>query len=288
MSAPSVVAATTRAVGTALRERRLVFLLWAAHLLLALVAIAPFHAYLVESLAASPEGDRLLADFDLPLLFDLGRGLGGSAPALRTLVIAVLALALLWNALAAGGAIETLRQRDPRPVAVRFGRGAGRYFWRFVRMGLLAVAAASLTGGLLSAPFWIARGALGEESQVPRYFLLLGGIAVALLGVTLALLALDLARIRVAELESRRPLGVYMRTLRQVILRPARPLALWALLFLALAVVTATWLALRAAIPPVGGLALVATLVVQQAVALSRALYRVALWSGELALVRRP
>ena len=283
----SILAIARRSLSSAVRERRLVLLLWAVHLLLALVAIAPFHAYFVQALAAAPEGDRLLTDFDLPLLFDLGRGLGNSGPALRAVVIAVFALGLLWNALAAGGAIETLRLRDPRPLAVRFGRGAGRYFWRFARLGLFAVACSLLVGGLLSAPLWIVRAALGEERQAPRYFLFLGGVAIALLGITLALLALDLARIRVAELESRRPLRVYLRTLRQVIRRPARLFALWAVLFLTLVAVTALCLALRAAIPPGGGLALALTFLLQQAVALARAFYRVALWSGELALDRR-
>lgn len=272
------------AVRVARRNWRLTISLWLLQLGLALVAIQPVMRYLGTALSRHPEGDLFLQRFSLTLFGNLMQTDGPALLMIRPIIGAFALLALLGNVFSAGGALEVLLYPDRRALAMRFARGGGRHFWRFVRMGAVAIPTALLFGALLSAPLWIARGSLDFRAEGARFFLTIAGVGVALGGLLVPLLALDLARVRVARTDARRAVRIYFRTLQQLLRHPLRTVLFWLSLALPLCLFgaglfIASMSFVAATLPLV-----VAALLLQQLGTVARAFYRVALWSGEIEL----
>lgn len=276
------------ALGIATRERRLALLLWILQLIPALLATVPIAAFFAAALGPAPVGDSFLERLDLALFGDLVENNRALYRAIGPLFGVMAVAALLANAYFAGGALEVLLRPDRRALALRFARGGGRYFGRFLRMGLAAVPLAALVGGLISAPFWIARATLSFRAEAAKFWLGLAGATAAALGVVAVLLALDLARIAVARDDARGGVRALFRATRALLRRPAAPLALWLGLGTTLVVAVALLGALRHAVGSASGGAILASFLLLQLAIAARALYRVALWSGELALAPLP
>ncbi len=238
-------------------------------------------------LANAPAGDEFLRRFSLPLFADLMRTGGKWGDGLGQLLSVVFVLTLLWNVLAAGGALESLLSGDPSRLAHRFGRGAGRFFGRFLRMGLAAAPAALLVAGILAGPIFGVRASLDDTAEGAKFWLGLAGLLVALFAILLVQLALDLARVRVARDDVRKGVRVFRATLGAVLRRPWQVLAVWIPLALGFAAISALYLGFRGLLPASGGAVLLALVLAQQLVMIARAGMRVALWSAEIALVER-
>ncbi len=264
---------------------RLVALLWLINLLLAGLAALPLGLFLTGQLGRFPEGDRLLAGGSLEMLAILSREAGGFGTAIRAGLLAAVGFALLANALVAGGVLESLTTTDPRPFLHRFGRGAGRFFWRFFRMGLVALPTALLAAAILAGPFFAVRRRLTETGpETTRLLLGVLGLVVAVVAIAWVTMALDLARIRVVREDQRRPIRLFFRTLGTALRHPVRVLGLWLVNTLAFAALLALFFALRALLPAWSWAAIAGLLVLQQLVMLGRATLRVGLWAGELEL----
>ncbi|MGE0638641.1 MAG: hypothetical protein AB7G12_10100 [Thermoanaerobaculia bacterium] len=272
------------AIGSARRNWRLALALWFVQLVLAVPAALPIAGFLQAELSRFPEGDLFLQRFSLVLMTNVLFMDGAALLVLRPVIGALALLALLANAFCAGGALEVLLFPDHRSLAMRFGRGGGRHFGRFVRMGAAAIATALLLGGLLSAPFWIARGALDFRAEGAKFCLAFAGSLAFLFGLLLSWLALDLARIRIARTSGRRAVRTYFRTLGQVLRRPLRPLVLWLGLALPFGLAGALLYAARIGFTADGALLVLLALSLVELGVLVRAFYRIALWSGEITL----
>jgi len=283
----NLVSDALRATRRTWRSPRLVLLLWGAHLAIAAVAFYPALRFLDKMLANAPAGDEFLHRFSLPLFADLMRTGGKWGDGLEQLLSVVFVLTLLWNVLAAGGALESLLSGDPSRLAHRFGRGAGRFFGRFLRMGLAAAPATLLVAGILAGPIFGVRASLDDTAEGAKFWLGLAGILVALFAILLVQLALDLARIRVARDDVRKGVRIFRATLGAVLRRPWQVLAVWIPLALAFTAISALYLGFRHLLPAGGGALLLALFLAQQLVMIARAAMRVALWSGEIALVER-
>ncbi len=131
------------------------------------------------------------------------------------------------------------------------------------------------------------RASLDDSAEGAKYWLGLAGFLVALFAILLVQLALDLARIRVARDDVHKGVRVFRATLRAVLRRPWQVLAVWTPLALCFAALAALYLGFRGLLPPSGGAVLLAIFLAQQWVMIARAGLRVALWSGEIALVER-
>jgi hypothetical protein len=166
-----LLTATAVALRHAVRNPRLVLLLWGAHLAIAAVAFYPALRLLDRTLANAPAGDEFLRRFSLPLFGDVMRSGRAWFEGFGQLLTLVFVLTLLWNVLAAGGALESLLSGDPARMAHRFGRGAGRFFGRFLRMGLAAAPAALLVAGVLAGPIFAVRASLDDNAEGAQHWL---------------------------------------------------------------------------------------------------------------------
>jgi hypothetical protein len=285
-----MIATATRAgLAAARRTPRLAATLWLVNLALALAAGVPGWLALRSAVAELPGADALADGFRLGVLVDLVELRPGLVGWLFLSAAGLALLGLLAGAAATGGALEVLTSRDERPFAHRFGRGAGRFFARFVRVGLLAGVVAALSAALLAFPLFAVARRMRRESgaEIATYLLTLAAVLVAGLAVLLALLALDAARVRIVREDSRRVLPLLRSGLAVVLSHPVAWLGTWGANALLGALALGLYLAFRHAVPAGTGPLILAMALAQQAFVLTRAWLRVALLGSEMALVER-
>jgi acyl dehydratase len=275
-----------RGLRDASRRWRLALVLWLVNLALASVVALPLAIQLYAQLAGAPAGDVLREGFAIGMVVETLRAAPAFFAAIRGTLLAAVALALLVAPFVAAGTVEVLRSGDSRSLAHRFGRGAGHFGGRFLRAGLLAAPTAAIAAALLGGPWFFVRHRLDDSaSDETRFLLGIAGAACAALGILLALLALDYARLEIARRDSRKPMRLYFRALGFVLRHPLATVGLWLVNSVALLLVLALYLALREAMPATSWIAIASMAVAQQAVSLARAGLRVALWSGESTLL---
>jgi acyl dehydratase len=282
----AALAHAVRGISHAARQPRLVLLLWLANLALAAIVALPVGIALAKALPRAPAADALRDGFDVGIAAEIARDDPGLARSVQAAFGAAAFVALLVAPFLAAGTVETLSSRDDRPFAHRFGRGAGHFGGRFLRAGLAALPLAALGAALLGGPLFALRHRLEDTASFETRSLLgLAGAAGAGLGLLVALLALDYARLDIARRDSRQPMRLVWRGLRFVLRHPFATLGLWAANALVVVLGVALYLALRSALPAASWPAILIMVVAQQMVALARAGLRVALWSGERALL---
>lgn len=269
----------------ALQHPALVCLLFAWYALLALVPALPAWRWWSGALGASPEAATVLKRFDMGVFLDLTAGKGISGLGLLTgAAVAVGVVALLSSAFAFGGMLEVLGASDDRrPFMHRFFRGGGHFFWRYVRLAILAAAGLVLATGASSALMAAATAPLRESEWEPAGYLgSAASVAVFVVVAAFFLLALDYARIRVSRDDSRSMLRAYASGVGFVLRRlfAVYGIALVILVFeLALLL---GYVAYETNVPAAGSWAAIAVLfLVQQVVVLGRVFLRVALVGAE-------
>ena len=271
----------------ATREKRLAVALWLVNLGLAAAAALPAFLVLGDLLAHAPAGDRLLEGFSIGLVAEALH----TDTRFRLLVPAAAAsgvAALIANAFTTGGVLDVLSTDDRRSFLHRFGRGAGHFAGRFFRMGIAAGITLLVPAALVMAGTKALRKALADSPWPPTDVVIALGRLVLLLAIAVtALVALDLARIRVVREDSRRAVRLYGSSLALVLRHPLATLGLWSGNALVLALVIAVYATFRNLVPATTWAGILLMLAAQQAVMLARAGLRVALFAGEMTLVER-
>ncbi len=277
---------------TGLREAagqpRLAVTLWLVNLVLAAAAAAPAVRMLEDALDYAPEGDRLRQAFSFGIFMEMMRAEPARFGLALSFAICAAVLGLLANVFTSGGVLDVLTTGDRRRFLHRFGRGAGHFFGRFLRLGIVAGAVLLAAAGLVMAAIRALSRRL-EDAAWPPTDVALGLVRIALaFGIAVvALVALDLARIRVVRDDSGRAVRLYWSSLGLVLRHPLATLGLWSGNALVLGLVLAAYLAFRNAVPAGTWTGIGLMLVAQQLVMLARAGLRVALFGGEIALVDR-
>jgi hypothetical protein len=276
---------TAHGLRAAVANKRLLVTLWLFNLALALAAGIPGWRALADALGPLPAADSLAEAFSFGVLGDLTELRPGLVTGLGNAALAVFGLGLLVGLVATGGSLEVLLSRDDRPFAHRFGRGAFRFFGRFLRLGAITSVVAVLLVALVAGPLFALGRFLRRESGSEWLALavsLAAPVAAGLL-VLLALLVQDAARVRIVREDPRRVLPVLRGAFPLVLRHPAKWLGAWAWNAALLLAVFAAYLALAGAFP--AGPALVALIVLQQVFVLVRCGLRVALLGAEIELV---
>jgi hypothetical protein len=269
----------------AARHQKLTWLLWAWYGLLALVPAFPVWRWWNQVLGASPEGAAVLRRFDLGVFLDLTRteGVGGLG-LMSTAVAAAAAIALVSSAFAFGGILEVFGADDDRRSFMhRFFRGGGHFFWRFLRLAIMAGVGALLATGAVSALMTALTKPLVDSEWEPGWYLASAATVTAvLITAALFLLALDYARIRVARDDSRSMLKAYVSGLGFVLRRLFMVYGI-AIAFLAVeAALVVIYLAYETNAPAAGTWPAIAALILlQQLAVLGRVFVRVSMAGAE-------
>jgi hypothetical protein len=284
-----IATVTREGFAAARRNPALAATLWLLNLALALAAGVPGWLALSSVIGTLPEADGLHERFSVGILVDIVEMRPGLLGGLALAAMGVGFLGLLVGAAATGGALEVLTSRDERPFAHRFGRGAGRFFVRFLRAGLATVVVGALAAGLTAGPLFALGGYLRRESgsAATAYGVSFAAMLVGALVVLLCLLALDAARVRIVREDARRVLPLLRSGFAVVLGHPVKWLGTWAVNAAALLVALGLYLAFRNAVPAGTGPLVALLFVVQQVFVLVRSWLRVALLGSEKALVDR-
>jgi hypothetical protein len=284
-----IAAATREGLAAARSHPRLGVTLWLVNLTLALAAGVPGWLALKSAIGELPGADALRDGLSVGVLVDLVEMRPGLLSWLALSALGLACLGLLVGAAATGGAFEVLMGGDERPFAHRFGRGAGRFFSRFLRAGLLAGVAGGLATALVSGPLFAVAGWMRRESgaEVLSNLVSLGAVAVAGLVIVLALLVLDVARVRIVREDARRVLPLLRSGFAVVLGDPLKWLGTWGVNALLVAFALGLYIAFRNAVPAGTCPLILLMLVAQQAFVLVRSWLRVALLGSEIALVER-
>ena len=269
------------------RRPGLAVLLWAWSLLLSLPLTLPAWTWLQGRTARTPGADMLLERFNFAVVGDLLRTdspLALLAPAFFATVL----IAIVGQALTCGGLIEVLTSDDARPFLHRFFRGAGHFFWRFLRAGICAWLVFGVAAVIFTLAYTPVSRALEGMEWEPAWYL---GLAARLLVLGLlalfATLAFDYARIRMAREDSRRALRTFFASLWFVAAHPRATFGLWVVMAVALAAVYAAYAGFHSYVPSNTWSSILLMAAAQQITVLVAAWLRVALLGGEIAIWAR-
>ncbi|HEU4786029.1 MAG TPA: hypothetical protein VFS57_01425 [Gemmatimonadaceae bacterium] len=203
----------------AVREKKVVALVWFCNLALSLAAGWAVWRWFGAAFNTAPEGDKLLDGFNLPIIIELFQYDRFSPYAAMTGAITGLSIAaLLLGPAIAGGIYEVFAFRDGRPVLHRFGRGAGHFYGRFLRLTAIALVVGVVVAGIVSAILGAVATRIDEAGfertwVAARY----ASMAITLLAFLFAIVVLDFARVRVVLEDGRGMLRTYVRALRFVL-----------------------------------------------------------------------
>jgi hypothetical protein len=279
-------ALTLQGLSRAWGARRLIGLVWVIHTSVAAAAAFPFWRVLSDVLAPLPEADVLGSALRLGALADLAELRPGLLPALGVTIVLTAVVGFVLGAGIVGGVLEVLGRPDEGPLGPRFGRGIGRFFGRFLRVGLLVVAGATILGALAVLPFvHLTRlhFRAGWDTALPG---VVGGAAVVALVALLALLVLDASRLVLVRTDGR-VLASLGAGLRLVLGHPVAWCGVWLLNGALVAVAVGLYLSFRWTMPAPTGLMLLVVVAGQQAFVMARITLRIALLASESALVER-
>jgi len=277
--------ATAQGLRAALRNKRLAVTLWLLNLALALAAAVPGWRALQDAIGPLPLADSLSEAFSFGVLADLAELRPGLISGLGDAAAAVFALGLLVGLVAASGSLEVLTSGDERSFAHRFGRGAFRFFARFLRLGAITLVLATLLALVAAGPLFALSRYLRREfgSEWLALAVLLAALVAGGLAMLLVLLVQDAARVLIVREDLRRVRQALAAATVLVWRHPARWLGTWALNALLLGLAFAAYLALANTVP--AGPLLVVLVLLQQLFVLVRCGLRVALLGAEIALV---
>ncbi len=214
-----MITSILKGLRTTVRNPRLVLLLWAWNLILALAGGIPALVWFRGALNTRVETESLLTRFNVGAFADLGK-YSEVAPFsfLWASVAGVALIAFIGSAFMNGGILEALgSQDDGRSFMHRFHRGGGHFFWRFLRLSAIAFTGVAIVIGIAAALRRRVMTPLSDSEWEPAgMFWGLLGLAVTGLVALWFVLALDYARIRVARDGSRAMLPAYVGAMRFV------------------------------------------------------------------------
>jgi hypothetical protein len=258
---------------------------WLTNLAIASVALLPIWFWWSRA-AVLPEADLMIERFHVGIFRDLlidGGGLGLATIGLT--VAGLLLVSIPVGVLLAGGTLEVIIAEDREPFFQRFLRGAGHFFWRFLRLTILAGVVTVVTVTLVAIvsnfavdPFY--------QSHWPQATVVALVLQAFLISVVTAyfMLSFDYARIRLALNDQRGTLRAWFASLWLVARHPLRTFGLATVFAILFGLAVAAYLFAIAALGThTMGLILI-SIAIQQIFVLTRAALRVGMLAGEIEL----
>ncbi len=140
---------------------------WTLEALLAIAPAAMFHAWMSRAIANRYEKGSLVANLDTIFRVDHRRPMDLLEGATGEIGAVLALLAMLLGCFCAGGWLQVFLERTRGHSLQRFFLGGVRYFWRFLRVMLLAILVLALVTWIVYGPAWD-RVVLEWGMKVPR------------------------------------------------------------------------------------------------------------------------
>ncbi|MEI6670008.1 MAG: hypothetical protein WCP29_17800 [Acidobacteriota bacterium] len=274
---------------SAVRNYRLVLVIWACQAGLACAAAVPALNWWRRAFDHSIEAAALLDGFNFGVLADLTKyDQAGAFGLLGSAMAGAVALAMVASPFVMGGTLSVLSgTHASRGALPRFFSGGGEFFWRFFRLMLLAGTCTVVVGGLMSAALAAVEAPLSQHGSEATLYLW-AAVNLAWLAMTCGVfvLALDYARIQIAKGDTRGVFGAYMRAVGFVVRRALTTYPIALVFVVPSGALLLGYLAYETVSPVASGWGLMLALfAVQQVVVLLRIGLRVSLVAAECRLV---
>jgi hypothetical protein len=207
----SVFSSIGGGAAAASRRPRVLLILYLVNLVFALLVAGPFYAQAKADLGHSLLGRNLQA-LDFVWLGELFYRYQNVAPAVAAWLLGSVLLYAVLSVFLSGGTIGRLLDAEGRTTAQSFFSDCGRYFWRFLRLFLLALPCYILALGAVPAALSALLGPIVENARTEwtPFAVSLGRTALALLALSLVHMVFDYARVRIvaeADRSALRALG---------------------------------------------------------------------------------
>jgi hypothetical protein len=273
------------------RNYRLVLLIWAWHVALAAVAVAPAVNWWRRAFDHAIEATTLLSRFNFAVLADLTKyDHAGAFGLLTSAMTSVALLSIIASGFIMGGMLKVISGTcTSRGVMHRFFGGGGYFFWRFFRLMLIGGTCAVVVGAVLTFTLVTIESPLTKNgSEAGSYLWLLLNLAVLATLCGLFLLALDYARIRVVIDDTRGMIRAYIRALVLVARHAATTYGMAIVILIPVGVLMLGYVAYETVSPVASSWgAILMLFVIQQAIAFARVGLRVSLVDAEFRYAQR-
>ena len=281
--------AFTQGMRQGLKAPGLLLTLYLFNLAAALPVALVFRNILKSGFGNSMAIERFIEGFDYAVYQDFLTQAGPAMGAFGSLVFWVLLGYVFVSTLIAGGVLTIVGGESEKFSLGTFFAGCGRYIGRFFRLFLIFAALLSVTmlvvGAILAAIFSAATQNATSEVTLVVWGLIVGSIAVTVLG--LLIVALDFAKIATVRLDLRSMLKATGQSLAFIIRRLFSVVVAVILVLVTLAIGTVLYFWAASAIGMDSLWALAVVFVIQQLYVIFRIYLRVALYGSEWALHAR-
>jgi hypothetical protein len=267
---------------------RLVLLLYAVNLLLAVPIALGFRATVAAAFGRSTGPESLIQEFDYTVVQDFMDHHGSEIAPLFRQLVGFAFVSMLLSTFLAGGTLSLLREQNGGFSAEAFFRDCGKYFARFFRLFLIFGILLILLTVILSAGLGAALSQMADnaDSEVGTFAAFLGAGLAFVLPAMLLMMAADYAKIITVTHDARSMAGAARDAFRFILSNffPAVGLQL-ALLALALLLIAAYW-GIEGLLGMTSPLSIAVVFLIQQIFMVSRMWTRVTFFSGEMMLYR--
>jgi hypothetical protein len=164
-----IINAYTNGFKEALRQKKIVSIIYGVTVLLALMATFPFKVVITNQFENRPQVYKLFSDFDFTAIMDLMNNYGDLIRPFITVIFWMALVYFFFSVFFTGGILRIVNERDVSPTGKQFFGGCAKYFWRFFRLGIYVLLIQLLTALILSLGlgFFLA---IFKDSPEPKMF----------------------------------------------------------------------------------------------------------------------
>jgi hypothetical protein len=284
----TAIAAFRKSTAGATSSVNLLFTLYLINVLLAIPAAALFRHLTTAAFGASMAGGALLPGFDNTVVNDLLTNHEEIVRSLIGLLAPLMILGAMFNTFLAGGILSRFVQEEKFSFTT-FIRGCGAYFGRFFRLTLLMVLIEVLLVLLLSIPFSLIVGAIGDGggNEETVFLATIAAVLVVYSPILLVVIAADYARVATVVYDLRSILKAIGQGFAFVFRNIGATIGLHLLLLALLLLAVVGYWILEGAVDMGSAGTIAVGFVLQQFLVLARTWSRLSFFAGEAALYER-
>jgi hypothetical protein len=265
---------------------RLVLLLYAVNLLLAVPIALGFRSTVAVAFGHSTSPESLIRGFDYTVVQDFMDHHGREIESLFRQLVGFAFVSMLLSTFLAGGTLSTLRDQNGGFSAETFFRDCGKYFARFFRLFLIFGILLILLAVVLSAGLGAALTQMidNADSEVGAFAAFIGVGLAFVLPVMLLMMAADYAKIITVTNDARSVTGAARDAFRFILKNFFSAVGLQLTLLVLLFLLVAAYWGIEGFIGMTSPLSIAVVFLIQQLFMISRMWIRVTFFSGEMML----
>jgi hypothetical protein len=203
----------------ALKTIKLITAIYAVTLILALVLAIPFGNTIQSKAGNSMAFTSLLKDFNYTVYKDFMKQFGDAVAPYISSAIWMGIFYILFTIFFEGGVLTILKRKENKYLLKNFWEASAEYFLRFLRLAVYSIIIQVLIALAVYIPLGIIIDSASADaaSIAPLFYIILTGAVIHLVLFIFILIVTDYAKIMIVELESYKPLKIFLRSFGFVI-----------------------------------------------------------------------